>query len=202
MTSLPPWVMLETFLYQLRAVAARGFHAAIVVTGHYGGNENDLRLAVEQFSKHSFLKAAAFSDAELIDHPQYHGDHAGITETSQLMFLRPDLVDMERLTPEHHANHYYAAGATSPESSAAIGEEIVKTQIRRLGEVGRALLAAYDGPLHPPALSYDETEMIWDELKARREEWVTLKIWEGQQPVGAESGWYANQNPAWKENQT
>ena len=198
MTSLPPWVMLKTFLYQLRAVAARGFHAAIVVTGHYGGNENDLRLAVDIFSKHALMKTAAYSDGELIDYMNYHGDHAGIIETSQLLALRPDLVDMERLTPEHVANHYYAAGKTAPESSAVLGEAIVTSQIRRLGEVGKSLLATYDGQENPPAISYDETEKIWEALEARRDEWVTLKLWNSQQPVSPQSSWFANQAPAWK----
>lgn len=197
MTSLPPWVMLKTFLYQLRAVAARGFHAAIIVTGHYGGNENDLRLAVDLFSKHTSMKVAAYSDGELINYMNYHGDHAGETETSQLLALRPDLVDMSRLTPDHLANHYYAAGKTAPNSLVATGEEIVKSQIRRLGEISQLLLAAYDGPAQPIPLSFDETEKIWEELEARRDEWVTLKLWKSQQPVGPESGWFANQAPAW-----
>lgn len=198
MTSLPPWVMLKLFLYQLRAVAARGFHAAIVVTGHYGGNENDLRLAVELFSQHAAMRAAAYSDGELIDYRDYHGDHAGIIETSQLMALRPDLVEMERLTRERVDNHYYAAGRTAPESTAELGEAIVQSQIRRLGEVGKALLASYDGPQNPASLSFDETERIWEALEARREEWVTLKLWGSQQPVGPASSWFANQSPDWK----
>ena len=37
LTSLPPWVFFQMFFYHLRAAGARGFHAAIVITGHYGG---------------------------------------------------------------------------------------------------------------------------------------------------------------------
>ena len=197
LTSLPPWVMLRVFLYQLRAVAARGFQAAIVVTGHYGGNQNDLRLVADIFSRYSPMRVSAWSDDELIDHPRYRGDHAGATETSQLWYLRPDLVDISRLTPEAVANHHYAAGPDSPESTPRVGEAIVRSQIERLGTIGRELLAAYAGPSPAPGLSFDETEAIWREVEARRGEWVTLKLWDDQEPVGAGSSWYANQLPLW-----
>lgn len=197
MTSLPPWVMLRVFLYQLRAVAARGFRAAIVVTGHYGGNEHDLRLAANVFERHHPMRASAWADHELIDHPKYRGDHAGATETSQLWYLRPDLVDIARLTPESAASNDYAAGANALESSRRLGEEIVRSQIERLGVVGGELLAAYSGPAQPPALSFDETEAIWREILARRDEWVTLKLWKDQKPAGEDSSWHANQFPDW-----
>lgn len=197
MTSLPPWVMLKVFVYQLRTVAARGFHAAIVVTGHYGGNENDLRLAAGIFSKYTSMQIAAYSDGELIDYMNFHGDHAGIVETSQLMALRPDLVDMQRLTPEHVNSHYYAAGKTAPGSTSALGEAVIASQIRSLGEVGKGLLEAYNAQEKSNPLSFDETEKIWEEVEARRDEWVTLKLWDSQKPVGPESNWYINQAPEW-----
>lgn len=197
LTSLPPWVLLKLFVYQLRAVAARGFRAIIVVTGHYGGNERDLRLAVEEFTRHTQVRIAAFADHELIDHPRFRGDHAGATETSQLLALRPELVQMERLTDDSVRSHYYAAGDTAPLSSAALGEEIVGSQVRRMGEVAAELLAAYSGPSMPPALSFDQTERIWRDVAARRAEWVTLTLWPGQQPAAPGSPWALNQHPAW-----
>lgn len=195
MTSLPPWIMLKVFLYQLRAMMVRGFHAAIVVTGHYGGNERDLRLVTEVFRKHCPMQVTAWADHELINHPRYHGDHAGVTETSQLWYLRPDLVDLSRLTGERLAEHYYAAGGDAPESSRKIGEEIVRSQVYRLGEIGAQLLEAYTGDNRLPSLSFDQTEMIWQEVASRKAEWVTLRLWEGQLPASSGSIWHANQTP-------
>jgi creatinine amidohydrolase len=195
MTSLPPWVMLRVFLYQLRAMSVRGFHSAIVVTGHYGGNQHDLRLVADIFSRHNSMKVSAWADNELIDHPIYHGDHAGATETSQLWYLRPDLVDISRLTPEFVENHYYAAGATSPLSSRKLGEEIVCSQITRLGKIGRELVDSYVDPGDQSPLSFDETEEIWKEIESHKNEWVTLKLWDSQKPVSRESPWYVNQFP-------
>lgn len=197
LTSLPPWVMLKIFLYQLRGVAARGFRAAIVVTGHYGGNQHDLRLVAEILMRHSPLRIWTGPDTDLISHPKYRGDHAGATETSQLWYLRPDLVDVSRLSPELVAAREFAVGGNVMEGSRRLGEEIVRGQIERLGAIGQELLAAYAGPNQPPALSFDETEAIWGEIEARKGEWVTLKLWESQEPVGPDSAWYANQSPKW-----
>lgn len=201
LTSLPPWVMLHVFLYQLRTMAARGFHAVIVVTGHYGGNQFDLRLVADVFSKYTPMQVSAWSDDELIVHPKYHGDHAGATETSQLWYMRPDLVDISRLSPEAVASHYYAAGPDALDSSRKLGEEIVRSQIERLGAIGQDLLSRYTQPIPPSALSFDKTEAIWDEIVARKDEWVTLKLWEGQTPVSPQSSWYANQSPKKMKNE-
>jgi creatinine amidohydrolase len=199
MTSLPPWVLLRLFLYQLRAIAGRGFHAILAVTGHYGGNQNDLRRVVAHFSRRSPVQVSAWSDDELIDHPVYHGDHAGATETSQLMALRPELVDMQRLDSQAVARHLYAAGPDAPLASAGLGEEIVASQMRRIGEIGRKLLADYAGPAHPPLLSIDDTEAAWRDIIAERASWVTLQLEPGQKAVEPGSVWHANQFPAWPD---
>lgn len=199
MTSLPPWVLLHVFLYQLRAVAARGFRAAVVVTGHYGGNENDLRLVAEAFARRSRMRVWAGADWELITHPKYRGDHAGATETSQLWHLRPDLVDISRLGSDEPARHFFAAGGNAFESSRRLGQEIVEGQIASIGEKVRELLAAYEGDSAPEALTYDATEEIWREILGRREEWVTLRLHPGQAGAPEGSSWKANERPGWAD---
>ncbi len=199
MTSLPPWVAYKLLLYQLRAFAARGFRAALVVTGHYGGNQQDLRLVADVCMRRSPMRVWAGADSELITHPQYRGDHAGATETSQLWYLRPDLVDISRLTAQDAETHRFAAGSNALASTRRLGEEIVRGQVERLGGEARALLAAYkpDGP--QPGLDFDETEALWREIEARRTEWVTLKLWDGQEPTPDSSPWKANERPKWAD---
>ena len=43
LAGMPPQVVCYHFLYQLRAFANAGFHAVIVVSGHAGGSQKDLR---------------------------------------------------------------------------------------------------------------------------------------------------------------
>ena len=97
-SSIPPDLWLRMALYQIRAIDARGFRAAILITGHYGGVENDLRLLCECYMlrTRSPLRLFAAADWEVIALEGVGGDHAGRTETSQLMCLHPDLVDMSR----------------------------------------------------------------------------------------------------------
>ncbi|MDG0791825.1 creatininase family protein [Cohnella ginsengisoli] len=76
MTGIPPAVMLHLFLYQLRAFANAGFSTIVVVSGHSGGNQLDLRLAAEQFMKRVPVQVWVRSDPELVE-GLYEGDHAG-----------------------------------------------------------------------------------------------------------------------------
>jgi len=60
------------------------------------------------YSAHRPLRAVALADWEAIHYKDYHGDHAGRCETSQLMALRPDLVDLTRMPGEPYE------GSSSP----------------------------------------------------------------------------------------
>jgi len=47
LSAVPPWLHFKNVLYHLRAVDALEFHAAILVTGHYGPNWKDLKTLLE-----------------------------------------------------------------------------------------------------------------------------------------------------------
>ncbi|MCU0403678.1 MAG: creatininase family protein, partial [Chitinophagaceae bacterium] len=91
MTSMPPHVMLHFFLYQLRAFNNAGFKAAIVLSGHAGGNELDFRMAASCFMQYSTMKVKVFADPELVQ-GKFTGDHAGQYEISQLLYLQEEAV--------------------------------------------------------------------------------------------------------------
>ena len=97
-SSIPTDLFFRMVMFNLRAIDARGFQAAILITGHYGGVELDLRLVCDYYLRRtgSPLRIYAIADCEVIRHERYRGDHAGMTENSQLMAIRPDLVDLSR----------------------------------------------------------------------------------------------------------
>ncbi|GAA2287434.1 creatininase [Streptomyces ruber] len=97
----------------LRAMAALPMARLIVVNGHYE-NEPFLFEALDQVREQGLLDGTevfAFSwwslvrdtwtDAEITEFPGWHAEHAGVTETSLMLHLRPDLVTDER--PDHDA---------------------------------------------------------------------------------------------------
>ncbi len=97
LTSVPPEIFLHQLVYQLRAVESAGFRGAICVTGHYGGIEVDMKQVCSLYSSQRPLRAVALADWEAIRYKDYHGDHAGRCETSQLWALCPDMVDISRI---------------------------------------------------------------------------------------------------------
>lgn len=175
-SSIPSDLFYHLVLHQLRCFDARGFHAAILVTGHYGGVELVLRWLCEHYLRrtHSPLRLAAIADWEVIDRDlPWRGDHAGMTETSQLMALRPGLTDLSRraVPPElgtRFAGTDFAAAGVTP--SAEIGRQIVTSQVRNLGQLSRELLSAWQPCPGYVAPNQHEVEAIWarfDQLTRR-----------------------------------
>ena len=205
LSSLPPWVFFQMFFYHLRAVAARGFHAAIVITGHYGGNERDFKRIAEIFMRHSPLRVWAGADHETIEYEDSHGDHAGRCETSQLWALRPELVDLSRLaqgTPDE-ISRVMATGPDAGQAARRTGEAIVASQVAWLGRKAAELLAAYRPPAQPAsrtpgnplgALTFAETERLWrEEVAALLPEFTSMNRRPGQERVDPASPWAPNE---------
>ena len=205
LTAVPPWVLYKMFLYQLRALAARGFQAALVLTGHYGGNEQDFKRVAEVFMRHSPLRIWAGADHETIEYEGFHGDHAGRCETSQLWALRPELVDMSRLalgTPEE-ISQVMATGPDAAQAARRTGDAIVASQVAWLGRKAAALLGEYKAPVKPAspipgnplgALTFGEVERVWqEEIEPRLPTFTSMRLWPDQDRTDPASSWAPNE---------
>ena len=95
---------------------------------------------------------SAFAEAFPIDHfvradPElvegHQGDHAGRFEISQLLAIRPDLIDMSRVgrTASDPLGRF-AQNPDAGEASAALGVEILEAQIEAIGKAVQAFDAA------------------------------------------------------------
>jgi creatinine amidohydrolase len=163
-SAIPTDLFFRMALFTLRAIDARGFDAAILITGHYGGVERDLRMLTDYYLRrsHSPLKILAIADWEAIREGPYRGDHAGITETSQLMFLRPELVDLTRRYDGWPTGGWcgtpFKAGS---EPTFEIGKTIVGAQIKHLGDEQRRLLSEHQAQPNWRAPNLNETDAIW-----------------------------------------
>jgi creatinine amidohydrolase len=168
--SVPPDVLLRMLLFQLRAFVNAGFGGIVVLTGHHG-NQADLRLVAGEVMRTRPVRIIAVSDPELA-RPNYTGDHAGRYELSQLLYIRPDLVDLERVgDSSSSALGRFAQGEDAAEATAEYGHRILEhslTELERLIATGQP----FTHPIEP--LSIEATEEMWARITARRDEWCTL----------------------------
>jgi creatinine amidohydrolase len=203
LTDVPPWVLYRMFLYHLRAAAARGFQAAIVLSGHapYGA---DLRQIAEVFARHSPLRIWAGEDAEAVAEPSHGGGHAGKYETSMLWALCPDLVDISRLERKNgEVDRGFATGRDAEESSRRLGERLVAERVAWLGRKADELLGTYRAPKTPAsptpgnplgALTFDDIERIWrDEFRPNLTALATFRQLPPDERVAIDSPWVPNE---------
>lgn len=95
------WIRPETFRALLvdvfEAMRRRGFRVVVIVAGHWSPNvylPTILAAATAFFGEHPELRWTLVLDHELVPDLGYHGEHAAGGETSLLMAVRPDLVDL------------------------------------------------------------------------------------------------------------
>lgn len=167
LAGMPPQVVCYHFLYQLRAFANAGFHAVIVVSGHAGGSQKDLRRVAEAFTKSTGIPVVVKTDPEW---GGYEGDHAGAYEISQLLAIHPAAVDLsllDRMNDEGSGGRL-ALGLDAAEASPEKGKEINETIIAAIGAVAEDIRGGT--PIKEP-ITYQLIEEIWSGVLAQGEWW-------------------------------
>jgi creatinine amidohydrolase len=168
------WIRPETFRYLLidiyETARRRGFKVIVVVSGHWSkqGNLPLIRASGEDFlARNPGMKWNLLTDQEMALDLHYPDEHAAGGETSLLMAIRPDLVDLsktletnkvlrtyyaklpEHLQQRHATKHKYIGIFTAakdesndPEltASAERGQLLLKTISYRIAERAKALL--------------------------------------------------------------
>ena len=179
LTSVPADVFLHQLIYQLRAVEAAGFRAAIAVTGHYGGIEVDMKQVCSLYSMRRPLRSVALADWEAIRYKDYKGDHAGRCETSQLWALHPEYVDISRIPETPFEGAQFASSYDARRSSRIEGEAIVASQVEYLKRLSDELLRQADSQPQGRSISGQDAEAIWQEMLADRPNWISSHAPEG-----------------------
>ena len=196
MTAIPPWQHFKNVCYHIRTADVMGFHAAILLTGHYGPNWQDLKTLVELVQPHVGTRLYSLPDFEA-NQPGFQGqggDHAGRVETSLLWALEPDCVDLSRLPKDEEAGPHFAMGATAHESNRRIGERMVADEVRYLGERMQELLEAYERERpEPKLLTFRDVEDLWERVVVPHlKEFRTMQEqWDDRDPVPETSIWFA-----------
>lgn len=123
-------LLLQEYLDQLAMV---GLKLGVVLTGHYGPKHVAALVEAANtfavFGHHSETVVWVPPEYELARELGYHGDHAARWETSLLMRLRPELVDIGRLDDRAAAEGIGGEdlrGSTGNELEAQVVERIVE----------------------------------------------------------------------------
>jgi creatinine amidohydrolase len=199
MTSMPPWQHFKNVCYHIRTADTLGFHAAILLTGHYGPNWKDLKTLVELVQPHVGTRLYALPDFEAnkpgFDLDNSGGDHAGKVETSLLWALKPDCVDMSRLPEVDAPGPYFAMGPTAHASNRRVGERMVADEVRFLGDKARELLHEYSQTSPRRHLgTFADVETLWQNIvRPQLKTFETMQQhWPDREPPPEDSVWRAN----------
>jgi creatinine amidohydrolase/Fe(II)-dependent formamide hydrolase-like protein len=200
LTAVPPWIHFKAICYHLRAADVLGFQAAILLTGHYGPNWQDLKTLIELVQPHIGMRLYGLPDFEA-NQPGFDGDgrsggdHAGKVETSLLWALDPEGVDMSRLPPADEPGAHFAMGANAREANRRTGERMVADEVAWLGAKGRELLDAYARERPQQRLrTFEEVEVLWETVvRPRLREFRTMQFsWREGDVVSPDSPWALN----------
>ena len=195
MTSIPPGILLHLFLYQLRAFYNAGFKAVIVISGHAGGNQEDLRLVASAFMNKFSMRIEVRADPELVE-DQYEGDHAGKYEISQLMHIRPDLIDMTKISKQFEEKSLgrFAIGIDADQASSQLGKKIIGLCIERTCEIADEITISIAQNKKFSRIDFEEIEDLWKKIERQQKNWTTWNLHEGQSPAGNDSSWKTHES--------
>jgi creatinine amidohydrolase len=134
----------------LEAMAVGGWRVAVLVAGHYTPGADMLLIAAARaaIERHGLLTLAT-PPLAMVDHEML--DHAGLWESSLLLALRPDLVDLSALGAGDLPPTESGVVGRDPRhtASASIGVSALNLSVERIVAAVRDLLQRGDpAPLH------------------------------------------------------
>jgi len=132
---------IELLFHMLRQIESLGFKVIVILAGHYPLLKH-ATAAVDWYALDGKAKAWACTGYELVrDEIPHAGDHAAAWETSLLMALRPDCVDMSQL-PDDPEEKLVGVGGRDPREHASpeFGQQGVELVVERITQRAKELL--------------------------------------------------------------
>jgi creatinine amidohydrolase len=120
----------------VRQIAIAGTKVLVLYSGHYPGCQVEMMDEVRaEAAARSGIVVIPFCECLILQ-----GDHAGISETSFMLYLDKNLVDMTRIGRVNYQDHGWREENSPEKASAAKGERDVQAIITYLkGKIEEAL---------------------------------------------------------------
>jgi len=192
-----PWTtrldaeLIEKLFYAIfEQIAHVGFKVVVAITGHYGLEQfYTLKKAACEFMYKSNVLIAPMPEYEVAHEKGYRGDHAAKWETSILWALRPELVDMSRLS-ENLEEPLEGVMGEDPRvhASKELGEEVVNHMVNRLSDLALRLLkdtTPLDRSRFIRALNIQVRILKWVMESTREDKWKVIRTEEYERFVDA-----------------
>jgi len=134
----------ELFISIFRQLLKQGFKVILALTGHYSREqlfvvEEAAEYCMKMYNvKGEKVRISALPDYELVKDLGYTGDHGAKWETSIMMYLRPELVDIKRL------DKLVGVIGDDPRTTASYrtGEMIVEQIVKRTSELVQTMFTS------------------------------------------------------------
>jgi creatinine amidohydrolase len=171
---LRPW--LEKLCYEFHRI---GFKAIIILTGHYGHSQQLLvRETAIRMSERLQIPVLGTAENWLAEDAGYWGDHAGIGETSLMLYLHPQLVSIERIRDDPD---YGLTDEIEKGSSKELGKKYANLIVERLSQLACSMVNWDENKLS--AFLRSERSIVSAQVKGWRniEPWAAWKkMWSGE----------------------
>jgi len=117
-------------------IAITGVKVLVLYSGHYPGCQIEMIKEISKdFRGHPSITVIPFCEPMIME-----GDHAGISETSFLLYLDKELVDMTRISEVNYKDHGWQADNSPERASRTKGKRDVDLVIAHLkGEIEKAM---------------------------------------------------------------
>jgi creatinine amidohydrolase len=127
-----------------RQIESHGFRAIVVVVGHFP-LRHFVNFTAAVFMRESGVKVECCMPHELIADQAHKlggaiGDHGGRWETSVLLALRPDLVDLSRLDKNSRKNPAGVGGEHPRKATPEFGQRCVDAMVERMSDRARTII--------------------------------------------------------------
>ncbi len=172
--------LLRPWLEQLcREMKRDEFKAIIILTGHYGAAQQIVvRETAVRMSRALGIPVLGTPEYMLAIDVNYTGDHAAWGETSLMMHLYPDTVDLSRLGEPPHKG---VGGRDPRQSSAKDGQTITETIVSRLATLAKTM-PAWDNPTLDRFIDAEAT-LVAKQLSAPRGAGNVWTAWRNVAPA-------------------